>query len=70
MIKDELNHFFSSKSGEWYKMIAFSAKDIATMLHLPLYSMLTYMREGKLQPFKVAILYGVTLGCLKNPQSQ
>ena len=43
MIKDELNKFFSSKLGGWYKMIALGAKDIATMLHLPLSFMLKYI---------------------------
>ena len=60
MIESELNKFFSSKSGEWDKMVAFSAKDIATMLHLPLSSVLKYMREGQLQTFKVGRHYRVT----------
>lgn len=60
MIENELNKFYSSKSGEWDKMIAFSAKDIATMLHLPLSSVLKYMREGKLHTFKVGRHYRVT----------
>lgn len=60
MIEDEMNKFYSSKSGYWDKAIAFSAKDIATMLHIPLSSVSKYMREGKLKTFKVGRHYRVT----------
>lgn len=48
-----MNKLYSSKSGQWDKAIAFSAKDGATMLNLPLSSVTRYMREGKLKTFKV-----------------
>ena len=38
MIEDEMNTLYSSKSGQWDKVIAFSAKDVATILNLPLSS--------------------------------
>ena len=53
MIEDEMNTLYSSKSGQWDKVIAFSAKDVATILNLPLSSITRYMREGKLKTFKV-----------------
>ena len=31
MIEDEMNILYSSKSGKWDKVIAFSAKDVATV---------------------------------------
>lgn len=60
MIEDDMNILYSSKSGKWDKAIAFSAKDIATMLNLPLSSVTRYMREGKLKTFKVGRHYRVT----------
>lgn len=60
MIEDEMNILYSSKSGKWDKVIAFSAKDIATMLNIPLSSVTRYMREGKLKTFKVGRHYRVT----------
>lgn len=60
MIEDELNKFYSSKSGAWDKAIAFSPKDVAIMLHIPLSSVLKYMREGVLKTFKVGRHYRVT----------
>ena len=60
MIEDEMNKLYSSKSGQWDKAIAFSAKDIAIMLNLPLSSVTRYMREGKLKTFKVGRHYRVT----------
>lgn len=60
MIEDELNKFYSCKSGEWDKAIAFSPKDISIMLHLPLSSVTKYMREGKLKTFRVGRHYRVT----------
>ena len=38
MIEDEMDTLYSSKSGQWDKVIAFSAKDVTTMLNLPLSS--------------------------------
>ena len=38
MIEDEMNTLYSSKSGQWDKVIAFSAKNITTVLNLPLSS--------------------------------
>ena len=49
MIEDEMNTSYSSKSGQWNKVIAFSAKDVATILNLPLSSVTRYMRKGKLK---------------------
>ena len=43
MIEDEMNILYSSKSGQWDKVIAFSAKDVATILNLPLSSITRYM---------------------------
>lgn len=60
MIEDEMNILYSSKSGKWDKVIAFSAKDIAIMLNIPLSSVTRYMREGKLKTFKVGRHYRVT----------
>ena len=55
-----MNILYSSKSGKWDKVIAFSAKDIAIMLNIPLSSVTRYMREGKLKTFKVGRHYRVT----------
>ena len=55
-----MNILYSSKSGKWDKVIAFSAKDISTMLNIPLSSVTRYMREGKLKTFKVGRHYRVT----------
>lgn len=55
-----MNTLYSSKSGQWDKVIAFSAKDVITMLNLPLSSVTRYMREGKLKTFKVDRHYRIT----------
>lgn len=60
MIEDEMNILYSSKSGQWDKAIAFSAKDIATMLNIPLSSVTRYMRAGELKTFKMGRHYRVT----------
>ena len=57
MIEDEMNTLYSSKSGQWDKVIAFSAKDVATILNLPLSSITRYMREGKLKTLKSCRCY-------------
>ena len=60
MIEEEMNTLYSSKSGQWDKVIAFSAKDVTTMLNLPLSSVTRHMREGKLKTFKVDRHYRIT----------
>ena len=60
MLENELDKFFSSKSGRWDKQIAFSPKDISEMLHLPLSSITKYMREDKIKVFKIGRHYRVT----------
>ena len=60
MLADELNKFYSCKSGAWDKAIAFSPKDVSIMLHLPLSSITKYIRDGSLKAFKIGRHYRIT----------
>ena len=37
MVEDEMNILYSSKSGKWDKVITFSARDVTTILNIPLW---------------------------------
>ena len=60
MFTKELDNFFSTKEGTWDKMIAFSPKDVATMLNIPLSTIIKFMREGKIKAYKIGRHYRVT----------
>lgn len=60
MYNKELDNFFSTKDGVWDKMIAFSPKDVAAMLHIPLSTIAQFMREGKIKTYKIGRHYRVT----------
>lgn len=60
MLKNEIDLVISSKSGKWDDKIAFSPKDIAEMLDIPLSTITKYCREGLLQVFKVGRHYRIT----------
>lgn len=59
MFSKELDSFFATKEGTWDKMIAFSPKDIATMLNLPLSTIAQYLREGRIKTYKIGRHYRV-----------
>lgn len=60
MLQKEINKMLSTKEGTWDKMIAFSQKDIATMLHIPLSTVAQYIREGRIKTYKIGRHYRVS----------
>lgn len=66
MFIDKTNQMFITESHEWDNRIAFSAKEVAQMLNLPLSSIIKYMREGAIDTFKIGRHYRVTKQSLYN----
>lgn len=60
MYKKELDNLFATRSGAWDDRIAFSPKDIASMLGIPLSTIAQYLREGKIKTYKLGRHYRVT----------
>jgi len=60
MFNKELDNFFSTKEGTWDKMIAFSPKDVASMLGIPFSTISQFMREGKIKTYRIGRHYRVT----------
>lgn len=52
--------FLQTPIGEWDKRIAFSPKDIAEMLHLPLSTVSQILREGHMETYRIGRHYRVS----------
>lgn len=52
--------FLDTPKGTWDNMIAFSVKDIATMLHLPQSTVAQLLREGQIETHRIGRHYRVS----------
>lgn len=52
--------FLNTPSGVWDTRVAFSPKDIAEMLHLPLSSVSKFLREGQIETYRIGRHYRVS----------
>ena len=59
MLQKEINKLLTTTDGSCDKRIAFSSKDVATMLNLPLSTVAKYLRQGKIKTYKIGIHYRI-----------